>query len=188
MGELLPVGLLGSGGRDSGAAAFVKKGSYRLRTHEFFQSFEVFPKNRLALHGILQALQIRNQGFWTIDWQRVEHPALVALAGYEIALPQISQMLGDDDLRFTQDRLDVADAQRRNGQKIENPKAGLVAEALVEREQFHAGRISAARYKSTGMSMAVYKRVHSAATGKSQTLSLPRWIAILKLRRFRWFP
>lgn len=44
--------------------------------------------------------------------------------------------------------MDVTDAQRRNGEEVENPKTCFVAQALVDREQFHAGTISIWRYKA----------------------------------------
>lgn len=133
---------------DSGAASFVEQGTHRLGPHQLFQSFEVCPKNRLTLDGVLQALQIRIKCCWAGGWQRVDHPALVTLASYEIALPQVCQMLGDDDLGFPQNRLNVADAQWRNGQEIENPKPGFVAQAFVYREQLHITNISLPRYKA----------------------------------------
>lgn len=144
---MFAAGFLCSGGLEPGAAAFVEKRADGLGAHQFFQFFEVFPKDRFALDGILQALQIGIQGLRAIRWQRIDHPALVALAGRQAALPQIGQMLGNHDLRFAQDRLDMADAQRRYGEKIENPKPGLIAEALVNRDQLHERSISIARYK-----------------------------------------
>jgi len=105
--------------------------------HEFFQAFAVFAKDGFGLDGILQALQICIQGRWAIRRQRVKHPVLVSLGGYKLAFPEVSKMPGNNDLRFAERLLNVADAQGRNGEQIKDSKPGFVAQTLVNREQFH---------------------------------------------------
>jgi hypothetical protein len=52
-------------------------------------------------------------------------------------LPEIGQMLGNVDLPLVQDALKVANAERRLGQQIKNAQPCLVAQALINVNQFH---------------------------------------------------
>jgi len=71
--------------------------------------------------------------------QGVDHPLPMATCGYHSPLAQIGEVLGDDDLRLVVDhRLEVADAEWRRGEQIENPETGFVAETLVNGDQVQA--------------------------------------------------
>ena len=72
---------------------------------------------------------------------------LVTLAGNHVPLPQISEMLRNDDLRLSEDLLDVADAQRGFAEQAQDAQPGLITEAFVDRDQFHARNISICLYK-----------------------------------------
>lgn len=51
-------------------------------------------------------------------------------------------MLGHSDLGFPEDLLQMANAEGGNREEIQDPEAGLIAEALVDFDQLHAVNIS----------------------------------------------
>ena len=57
-------------------------------------------------------------------------------------------MLGNNDLGFSEDLLDVANAQRRFGEEVQNPEPRFVTQAFVDRDQFHNMSIRVQEYKA----------------------------------------
>ena len=47
-------------------------------------------------------------------------------------------MFGNFDLRFTENLLKMADAQRRSFEKMEDAQSRAIAEALIDLDQVHA--------------------------------------------------
>jgi len=89
------------------------------------------------LDAILQALEIAFQFRRRFTRQRINHPVLVALHLHHSAVAKVSEVLGNFRLRLAEDRLEMADAERRAGQQIQDPKPGPVAEALVDVNEIH---------------------------------------------------
>jgi hypothetical protein len=69
--------------------------------------------------------------------QPVDAPVLMLQGFDEPVLFQVAQMLGNFDLRFAQNGLEVANTQWRLRQHVQEPQPGLVAKAFVYADQIH---------------------------------------------------
>ena len=69
--------------------------------------------------------------------QSVNHPSARTLRADKLPLLQVGQLFRDFDLRFPEQLLDVADAERTLGQQIQDAQSLNVGEALVEVRCLH---------------------------------------------------
>jgi hypothetical protein len=67
---------------------------------------------------------------------------------YEAFSPQVSEVFGDGDLGQSQNRLEMAHAQRALRQKVKNPQAGFITQTPVYLQEFH---ILVKTYTPTGI-------------------------------------
>src|ERR1041385_6337672 len=102
------------------------------------QLLQVAHEDLIRSHAILKTLQVHFQFRRALLRQRINHPVLVAFYVHDSAFAKIAEMFGNFYLRFAQDRLEMANAERRLRQKIQNPQPRPVAEALVNADQVHA--------------------------------------------------
>src|SRR5205814_7198792 len=70
----------------------------------------------------------------------------------------ISEVLGNFNLWLAQDRLEMADAQGRVRQQMENPQPRPVAEALIDLNQIHRRQQQAAAVSQQVSVLAVFRR------------------------------
>ena len=70
-------------------------------------------ENFVRLRAILKTLQIRFELGRPLRHQRINHPVLVALHLDHSAFAQMSEVLGNLDLRLAEDRLKMTNAERR---------------------------------------------------------------------------
>jgi hypothetical protein len=61
----------------------------------------------------------------------------MALRDDQSLATQVSEVFGDSDLGQSQNRLEMADAQRALSQKVKNPQAGFITQAPVYLQEFH---------------------------------------------------
>ena len=90
----------------------------------------------MRLHAVLEAGQLQVEFLGRLFWQRVDHPLLVPVRGHEFVLSQVSQVLGNGDLRHLKHFLEMADAERPFGEQVEDAQAGFVAETAVNLNQW----------------------------------------------------
>src|SRR2546423_7604456 len=105
---------------------------------------EIARENFVRSQAILKTLQVCLQLRRTLLRQRVHHPVLIALYLHHGALAQIAEVLGNFHLRLAQDRLEMADAERRLRQQIQNPQPGAIAETLIDLDEVHRRQQQAA--------------------------------------------
>ncbi len=110
---------------------------------KFSQPLQIRSKLRLALHAILQTFQVCLQLRGAVPRQRVNHPVTAALGLHQSARSEIGEMLGNLHLRFPEDFLEVADAERALGKEMEDPQPRPVAEALINLEEVHGSAATA---------------------------------------------
>jgi hypothetical protein len=67
----------------------------------------------------------------------VDHPLLVALGDHQSLSPQVSEVFGDGNLGQSQNRLEMAHAQRTFRQKVKDPQTGFITEAAINLQQLH---------------------------------------------------
>jgi hypothetical protein len=73
-----------------------------------------------------------------LSGQGIDDPVLFPFGGYHASTTQVSEVLGNLDLRFTKNVLKMTDAERRFCKKIENAQSRAIAEALINLDQVHA--------------------------------------------------
>src|SRR5882724_9317447 len=122
------------------------------------QLFEIARENLVRLHAILQALQVRLQFRGAFLRQRIDHPVLVPLHLPHSAIAKISEVLGNFYLWLAQDRLEMADAQGRLRQQMENPQPRPVAETLIDLNQIHRRQQQAASVSQQVSVLPVFRR------------------------------
>ncbi len=93
----------------------------------------------MLLNAILKTPQVFLEVMTRLARQTIDPPVQV-LAGFNEAVPlEIVQMLRNLNLGFAQDGLKMTNTKRAAGEEIEDPKAGLITEALVNLNQGHPG-------------------------------------------------
>jgi hypothetical protein len=102
------------------------------------QAGGVFSKNRLLAAAILKAGEVLLEERGALIGQVVNHPLRAALAVDHPPTTHVSEVAGDFNLRFAQDLLKVANAERTLQKKVRDAKACSVAKALVDSDQLHA--------------------------------------------------
>jgi hypothetical protein len=91
-------------------------------------------------HACFKALEVGFEFGRGLARQRINHPVLVAFRLDHPLVAEIGKMLGDLDLWFVENRLQVADAERGFCQEMENPQARPVAETLIDLNQVHSSQ------------------------------------------------
>lgn len=102
------------------------------------QAGRVFAKNRLLAAAILEAGEVLLEERGALIGQAVNHPLRAALAVDHPPTTHVGEVAGDFHLRFAQDLLNLANAERTLQKKVRNAKACSVAKALVDLDQLHA--------------------------------------------------
>ena len=69
--------------------------------------------------------------------ERINHPILFFLGGHESPASQIGEVLGNFDLWFIKDFLEMTDAKWRSGKQMQNAQTRSIAKALIDLNQFH---------------------------------------------------
>jgi hypothetical protein len=91
------------------------------------QAGRVFAENRLFATAILEAGEILLEERGALIGQAINHPLRAALAVDHPPTTHVGEVAGDFHLRFAQDLLNVANAERTLQKKVRNAKAGSVA-------------------------------------------------------------
>ena len=91
------------------------------------QAGRVFAENRLFATAILEAGEVLLEERGALIRQAVNHPLRAALAVDHPPTTHVGEVAGDFHLRFAQDLLNVANAERTLQKKVRNAKAGSVA-------------------------------------------------------------
>ncbi len=102
-----------------------------------FQALPVLLKHGVGLQTVLQTLQLQREFARPPGGQAVDHPLLVAAGGDESVAAEEGEVFRDGDLRQLQGLLEVADTERLPLQQMQDPQAGFVAQAAVNRDQTH---------------------------------------------------
>ena len=102
---------------------------------QFMQLVEVASKNRIGLDAVLETLQIAIEFNRRPRRQRINHPVLVPLGLHQAPVTEVGEVLGNLHLRFIEDLLEVANAQGRSGEQMQNPQARLVRQTLINLDQ-----------------------------------------------------
>src|SRR5436189_739161 len=110
---------------------------------ELRQRLQVTSKHAVALHAVLEAFQICLQLGRGPAREGVDHPILFLLGLDETARAQISEMLGYLHLGLIQYLLEVANAEWRLGEQMQNAQPSLIAQTFVDLDEVH-GLLAAA--------------------------------------------
>ena len=89
------------------------------------------------MYAVLQTPEVTLQLARPLFWQRVDHPISVARCYYHSPVSKIAQMLRDFHLWLPENILEMTDAERRSGKKMEDAQPSTVAKALINLEQVH---------------------------------------------------
>jgi hypothetical protein len=95
------------------------------------EPFQIIAKQLVLANTVLEALQVPLQFETALFRQPVDAPVLMLQGFDEPVLFQVTQMLGNLNLRFPKDRLEVANAKRCLRQQVQEPQPGLVTKAFV---------------------------------------------------------
>jgi hypothetical protein len=101
------------------------------------QLLQIASEDAIRPHRILKALQIRFEFRCALSRQRINHPVLVAFDFDHSLIAKIAEMLGDLDLGFAEDGLEMTDAERRLRQQMRDAQSRPVAETLMDLNQVH---------------------------------------------------
>ncbi len=97
----------------------------------------VFCEERVFAEAILEAGEVSGEDGRGGSREAVDDPVCLA-SGLDHAMAfKVAEVLGDFDLGLFKDLLDVANAKGPAEEEVEDAKAGAVAEALVEIDEFH---------------------------------------------------
>ena len=78
----------------------------------------------------------------------VDAPVAVLFHFHHAAGFQVAQMFGDIDLRLFQHRLEMADAEWRPGEEMQDAEARFVTETFVNLDQLHRSNMPAGEYRA----------------------------------------
>jgi hypothetical protein len=99
---------------------------------------QVAREDLVRLRAVLEARQVFLQFRGPFAGQRIDHPITLPFRFHQPTLAQIGEVLRDFDLRFPQNLLEMADAEGRLGEQMQNPQPGAVAKALIDLDEIHS--------------------------------------------------
>lgn len=142
----------------------------RLGVDTLAQLPQVPPEDGLFTRTILQAGEVGFEQGRSLLGQTIKHPLALPLGCHHTVAAQISQMTRNLGLRFSDDILQMADAERSPEQQMHDAQTRAVTKALVDPDQVHAGKhIRADEYVSSGKksgSVVQIRILHAHATAR----------------------
>jgi hypothetical protein len=118
-----------------------KSGSLRKLRPDRFELRKIPAKNRVLAHTVLQTGEVGFQFYGHLFRQAVDHPIPVPCCLHQTMRFQVSEMLGYLHLRFIEEFLKMAYAQRPLTQKVENAEPGAVTKTLIDLNEVHRERM-----------------------------------------------
>jgi hypothetical protein len=104
---------------------------------ELAQGGQVALEDRLGLDAILEAAQMSIERLGRLFRKRVDHPVVVPARFDQAVFLHASEMLGYLGLGAVENFLEMADAKGALGQQVQDAQARLIAQALVDLNEFH---------------------------------------------------
>jgi hypothetical protein len=89
------------------------------------------------LDAVLQASQLQIEFGRPVLGKVIDHPPLMAARDDQSLCTEVSEVFGNGNLGQSQDRLEMADAERTLRQKVKDPQAGFITEAPINVQEVH---------------------------------------------------
>ena len=121
----------------------------------------------------MEAFEIRFQIRRGLERKAINPPCAVAGAFDHSLLTQIGEMLGDLGLRKAENFLEMTNTKGTPCQQMDDPQPRDVAEAAVNRDQFHQKSMRLYIYLSICIFVAVVPKQGASACGERDAIQVP---------------
>jgi hypothetical protein len=94
-------------------------------------------ENGICLDAVLQTSQVFLEFVGATFRKRINYPVLLPLCANHLPAAQVGEVFGNFHLRFAQDFLKMANAERRFCKQMKNAQPRAVAKTLIDFDQIH---------------------------------------------------